>query len=58
MGQISYRGFNYMCKILFWKEGRERKERKEEREGGKRRGGRKRSGANMAKFYYTTELDG
>ena len=44
MGQISYRGFNYMCKILFWKEGRERKEIKEEREGGKRQGGRNQKG--------------
>lgn len=32
MGQVSYRGFSYMCKTLVWKEGREIKKRKGERE--------------------------
>lgn len=53
-GQIAYRGFNYMCKILIWK-GEKRKEGKEERK--ERREEKERSGANMAKFYYMTESD-
>ena len=53
MGQVSYRGFSYMCKTLVWKEGKEIKKKKE-RERGKTEGGRKRSGANMVKFYYMT----
>lgn len=52
MGQVSYRGFSYMCKTLSWKEGREIK--KKERESGKTEGGRKRSGAYTVKFYYMT----
>lgn len=34
MGQVSYRGFSYMCKTLVWKEGKEikKKKRKGERE--------------------------
>ena len=56
MGQVSYRGFSYMCKTLVWKEGKEIKKKKE-RERGKTEGGRKRSGANMLKFYYMTWLD-
>lgn len=54
MGQVSYRGFSYMCKTLVWKEGKEIKKKKKERERGKTEGGRKRSGANMVKFYYMT----
>ena len=37
-GLAGYRGFNYMCKILIWKEeGREEERKKGEREGAGRR---------------------
>lgn len=55
MGQVGYRGFNCMCKILIWKEG---KEKKVERERGKREGMKNEIQINMAEFYYMPELDG